>query len=143
MGFLDDVKKGAKDLGNKVSESTDDLQTGRKADQLFRDLGVLVYKAQIGQVDDTDAADTARVQAELAALVEAKGPLDLKLKTAAPPPPAPPAPAIGRGPCATRAPGPPGATRAATSARTARRRGARRSRPGCSRAAGPPGSTGR
>ena len=123
MGFLDDVKKGAKDLGNKVSESTDDLQTGRKADQLFHDLGVLTYKAETGQSADTDGAERVRIDAELRALVEAKGALDLKLKTGGAPTSGPAGPAGRRGRAgSTRPAGAAGAARASRPRRLAKPR---------------------
>ena len=56
MGFLDDLKKGAKDLGSKASEATDDLQTDRKTDQLLHDLGALTWKAEHGPAEETDRA---------------------------------------------------------------------------------------
>lgn len=115
MGFLDKAKAAVSDVAQKGQETLDSASTKKKADTLFRDLGVLTYAEAQGRVTEASQTEIQRVMGELQALEASSGPLDTTLKTAvpdAPPPPAsagapdtaPPPPGAGAAP-----PPPPGA----------------------------------
>lgn len=98
MGFLDKAKAAVSDVAQKGQETLDQATTKKKADTLFRDLGVLTYAEAQGRVTEASQAEIQRVMGELQALEASSGPLDTTLKTAVPdasPPPggaAPPPP---------------------------------------------------
>ena len=113
MGFLDDVKKGASNLGNSINTSVSGQQTSHRVSNLLHDLGALTWAAKIGQAGPDDATEWARIEAELTEIATAGGAVDVSLKTGATPPPPPPpaaadardpAPSSGRGRCAGPAP---------------------------------------
>ena len=56
MGFLDDVKKGASNLGNSINTSVSGQQTSHRVGNLLHDLGALTWAAKIGQAGPDDAA---------------------------------------------------------------------------------------
>ncbi len=93
MGFLDDLKKGANDLGNSISGTVGNAQSGQKASNLLHDLGALTWAAKVGQGGPNDSEEWARIEAELTQLAADGTVIDLKLKTSAAPPPPPPGPA--------------------------------------------------
>jgi hypothetical protein len=102
MGFLDDLKKGADNLGSKLNESFSGQSgpTQSQAEPLLRDLGVLTYLDQSGRLTEDLQPHVTRVLGEIQAL-EAQGlVLDVALRSAPPPPPA----SVGA------TPPPPGAT---------------------------------
>jgi hypothetical protein len=112
MGFLDDVKKGASNLGNSLNTSVSGQQTSHRVGNLLHDLGALTWAAKIGQAGPDDATEWARIEAELTEIASAGGAIDVSLKTgSAPPPPPPPAatdaPAPPPPPAAAEAPAPP------------------------------------
>ncbi len=89
MGFLDDLKKGADNLGNKLNESFSGQggPTQSQAEPLLRDLGVLTLLDQTGRLTEEQQPHVTRVLGELQAL-EAQGlVLDVALRSAPPPPP--------------------------------------------------------
>lgn len=111
MGFLDDLKKGADGLGNKLNQSFSGSAgpTQSQAEPLLRDLGVLTYLDQMGRLTDDQQPHVTRVLGEIQAL-EAQGlVLDVALRSAPPPPPGstPPPPGAGT---ATPPPPAPGGT---------------------------------
>jgi hypothetical protein len=114
MGFLDDLKRGADQLSNKVNQSLSGqpgAPSAKQADPLFRDLGVLTYLDQTGQLTEAQQADVARVMGELGQLAAQGVVLDMALRTAPPPPPgaAPPPPGSAPpAPGAAPVPPPPG-----------------------------------
>jgi hypothetical protein len=112
MGFLDDLKRGADQLGTKVNQGLSG-QSGasgaRQADPLFRDLGVLAYLDRAGQLTESQQAEMTRVLGELQELADQDVVFDLALRTAPPPAPgaaAPPPP--GGAPTPPPPPPPPG-----------------------------------
>ena len=111
MGFLDDVKKGASNLGNSINSSVSGQQTSHRVSNLLHDLGALTWAAKIGQAGPDDATEWARIEAELTEIAPAGGAVDVSLKTGAtPPPPPPPAAADAAAPpppAAPDAPAPP------------------------------------
>jgi hypothetical protein len=114
MGFLDDLKKGADNLGNKLNQglSGQSGPTQSQADPLLRDLGVLTYLDQMGRLSEDQQAHVTRVIGELQAL-EAQGlVLDVGLRSA--PPPAPGAAATPPPPASSDASPPPPPAPAAT-----------------------------
>jgi hypothetical protein len=89
MGFLDDLKKGADNLGNKLNESFSGQggPTQSQADPLLRDLGALTFLDQTGRLTADQQPHVVRILSELQAL-EAQGlVIDLALRSAPPPPP--------------------------------------------------------
>ena len=129
MGFLDKLQQTAKETLDKGKDKLDDVQAGKKADQLLRDLGAWYYAGRTGRDSGDAAGHVERLVAELQAHEAEHGPLDQKAKAAAaeaeatpappPPPPAggstppPPPPPAGEStpppppPPATPAPPPP------------------------------------
>ena len=106
MGFLDDLKKGADNLGNKLNESFSGQggPTQSQAEPLLRDLGALTFLDQTGRLTAEQQPQVVRILGELQAL-EAQGlVIDVALRSAPPPPPGA---AVGATP-----PPPPGASRA-------------------------------
>ena len=93
MGFLDDVKKGASNLGNSINSSVSGTQTAHRVTNLLHDLGALTWAAKIGQAGPDDATEWARIEAELTEISQGGGSVDVSLKTSAAPPPPPPPPA--------------------------------------------------
>jgi hypothetical protein len=89
MGFLDDLKKGADNLGNKLNESLSGHggPTQSQAEPLLRDLGVLTFLDQTGRLTEQQQPHVARVLGELRALEGQGLVLDVALHTAPPPPP--------------------------------------------------------
>jgi hypothetical protein len=139
MGFLDKAKAAVTDVAQKGQETLDGATNKKKADALFRDLGVVTYAEAQGRQSEESQAEIERILGDLRALEAATGPLDTTVKTGqpetppppvsaggAPPPPgspeasaAPPAPGAGAPPApgepapppaATPAPPPPAAT---------------------------------
>lgn len=89
MGFLDDLKKGADNLGNKLNESFSGQggPTQSQAEPLLRDLGVLTFLDQNGRLTEAQQPHVERILGELQAL-EAQGlVLDVALRSSPPPPP--------------------------------------------------------
>jgi hypothetical protein len=107
MGFLDDLKKGANDLGSSISGSVNSTSGPQRAANLLHDLGALTWAAKTGQGGPDDAEEWARIEAELNQLAADGTAVDVKLKTAVAPPPPPPAAA------APAPPAPPAADSAA------------------------------
>jgi hypothetical protein len=104
MGFLDDLKKGADNLGNKLNESFSGQggPTQSQAEPLLRDLGALTFLDQTGRLTEEQQPHVVRIIGELQAL-EAQGlVIDVALRSAPPPPPGA---AVGASP-----PPPPGAS---------------------------------
>ena len=114
MGFLDKAKAAADNLAAKADEAisgaTSGPQAGPPPEKCFRDLGMLAYLEATGR--DFPAAERERLLTALRD-AEGRGPLNLTLQTAAPPPAAvPPPPGAGvppppPGPGAAQAPAPP------------------------------------
>jgi hypothetical protein len=104
MGFLDDLKKGADNLGNKLNQglSGQSGPTQSQADPLLRDLGVLTYLDQMGRLGEEQQAEVTRVLGELQSLEGQGLVLDVALRSAPPPPPGtaatPPPPAASGAP---------------------------------------------
>jgi hypothetical protein len=94
------------DVAQKGQETLDTATSKKKADTLFRDLGVLTYAEAQGRVSEESQAEITRVMGELQALEATSGPLDTTLKTAVPDAPPPP----GSAPGAAAPPPAPGAT---------------------------------
>ncbi len=92
MGFLDDVKKGANNLGSSINNTVNSAQSGQRVSNLLHDLGALTWAAKTGQGGPDDAQEWARIEGELNQLAADGTAIDLHLKTAAVPPPPPPAP---------------------------------------------------
>ncbi|HVN50105.1 MAG TPA: hypothetical protein VMT43_01665, partial [Acidimicrobiales bacterium] len=114
MGFLDDLKKGANDLGNSINSSVSGTQSANRVGNLLHDLGALTWAAKTGQAGPNDATEWARIEAELNEIAASGGAVDVSLKTAAAPAPPPPtAPAPPPPPPAAAAPAPPPPTGAA------------------------------
>lgn len=116
MGFLDDLKKGADNLGSKLNESLSGQggPSQSQAEPLLRDLGVLTYLDQNGRLTDEQKPHVERVLGELQALEGQGLVIDVALRSAPPPPPGaatgatpPPPPAPG---AAVPPPPAPGAT---------------------------------
>jgi len=105
MGFLDDLKKGADNLGNKLNESFSGQggPSQSQADPLLRDLGVLTFLDQTGRLTDEQKPHVERILGELHALEGQGLVIDVALRSAPPPPPSA---ATG----ATPPPPPPGGT---------------------------------
>jgi hypothetical protein len=120
MGFLDKAKAAVNDVAQKGQETMDSASTKKKADALFRDLGVVSYAEAEGRTSDESQAEIERILTDLRSLAASAGPLDTTVKTgvseAAPPPPGdtapPPAPggAAAPPPPGGAAPPPPGDT---------------------------------
>ncbi len=91
MGFLDDLKKGANDLGSSISGSVNSTSGPQRVANLLHDLGALTWAAKTGQGGPDDSEEWARIEAELNQLAADGTAIDVKLKTAAAPPPPPPA----------------------------------------------------
>ena len=108
MGFLDDIKKGASDLGNSINSSVSGAQGAQRATNLLHDLGALTWAAKTGQAGPNDSEEWARIEAELTAMADGGQTVDVSLKTSATPPPPPPAAAApAPPPPAAAAPAPP------------------------------------
>jgi hypothetical protein len=109
MGFLDDLKKGADNLGNKLNQglSGSSGPSQAQAEPLLRDLGVLTFLDQTGRLTEAQQGEVSRVLGELQALEGQGLQIDTALRSAPPPPPgsAPPPPGAPAG-----TPPPPGAT---------------------------------
>jgi hypothetical protein len=120
MGFLDDLKKGADNLGNKLNTSLSGQggPTQSQAEPLLRDLGVLTYLDQQGRLTEDLQPHVTRVLGEIQELEGQGLVLDVGLRSAPPPPPAgvgttPPPPGVTAPPPAPGGavpPPPPGAT---------------------------------
>lgn len=110
MGFLDKAKAAVSDVAQKGQDTMDSASTKKKADALFRDLGVVTYAEAEGRASDESKAEIERIVTDLRALEASSGPLDTTVKTgvveAAPPPPGGAAPPPAPGSAA--APPPPG-----------------------------------
>jgi len=121
MGFLDDLKKGADNLGTKINQglSGQGGPSQSQAEPLLRDLGVLTYLDQMDRLTEDQQPHVTRVLGEIQAL-EAQGlVLDVALRSAPPPPPggaaAPPLPGSATPPPpapGSATPPPPGGTAA-------------------------------
>lgn len=79
MGFLDKAKETitkatetAKDKLDDVKDKIDDVKDRRKAEDLFEELGRIVYRQRTGRGAPADDDDVVRLVAELRAL-EAEG----------------------------------------------------------------------
>lgn len=113
MGFLDDLQRGADSITKTVTGTVDDTQARYRADALFHDYGLLIFRQQTGASLPTDAAELERVWSELHAHLTQNPSLVPALKTAlvpAPPPlsaAAPPPPPPGAVPAAVQPPPPP------------------------------------
>jgi hypothetical protein len=96
MGFLDDLKKGADNLGNKLNQSLSGTSgpTQAQAEPLLRDLGVLTFLDQTDRLTEAQQGEVNRVLGELQALESQGLQIDTALRSAPPPPPgsAPPPP---------------------------------------------------
>jgi hypothetical protein len=110
MGFLDDLKKGADQLGSKLNQSLSGTSgpSQSQAEPLLRDLGVLTYLDQMGRLTEDQQAHVTRIIGELQALEGQGLVLDVALRSAPPPPPG--AGATPPPPGATAPPPAPGAT---------------------------------
>lgn len=109
MGFLDDLKKGADNLGNKLNDSFSGQSgpTQSQADPLLRDLGALTFLDQTGRLTEDQQPHVVRILSELQAL-EAQGlVIDLALRSAPPPPPGAAVGATPPPPAGAAAPVPP------------------------------------
>lgn len=99
MGFLDDLQRGADSLTKSVTGAVDDTQSRFRADHLFYDYGLLVYRQQTGTALPNDPAELERVWNDIHTHLIQNPTLALPLKTT--PTPAPPLP----GPQAPLSPG--------------------------------------
>jgi hypothetical protein len=106
MGFLDKAKAAVTDVAQKGQETLDGATNKKKADALFRDLGVVTYAEAQGRQSEESQAEIERILADLRELEATTGPLDTTVKTGQPETPPPPASAGG-------APPPPGGAPAA------------------------------
>jgi hypothetical protein len=89
MGFLDDLKKGADNIGTKINQglSGQGGPSQSQAEPLLRDLGVLTYLDQMDRLTEDQRPHVTRIIGEIQAL-EAQGlVLDVALRSAPPPPP--------------------------------------------------------
>lgn len=114
MGFLDDLQRGADSITKTVTGTVDDTQARYRADALFHDYGLLIFRQQTGTSLPTDAAELERVWADIHAHLAQNPTLVPALKTAlAPPPPPPgaqpPPPPPGSAPAEASPPPPAGA----------------------------------
>jgi len=112
MGFLDDLQRGADSITKTVTGTVDDTQARYRADSLFHDYGLLIFRQQTGASLPTDAAELERVWSELHAHLAQNSSLVPALKTAlapAPPPPSatPPPPPPSSVPAGVQPPPPP------------------------------------
>src|SRR5688572_16464157 len=87
---MDQVKAAANDLKDSVERSLASGNAARDVERHYRDLGMLTYLQDTGRA--IDAADRARIVAELRAAEAAGAMTAFTLQTAAPPPPPPPPP---------------------------------------------------
>jgi hypothetical protein len=111
MGFLDKAKAAVNDVAQKGQETLDGASTKKKADALFRDLGVVTYAEAQGRTSEESQAEIERILTDLRAVEAASGPLDTTVKTGQPETPPPPASGGGAPPPpggASAAPPPPG-----------------------------------
>lgn len=100
MSFLDKAREKATKLASTAKDKVDDFKDQRKADDLLADLGRLTYRQHTAQTEPGDAAQIAKLVADLQDL-EAQGAMivptadaDAEPITTDPlPPPPPPAPA--------------------------------------------------
>ena len=107
MGFLDDVKKGASNLGNSINSSVSGQQTAHRVGNLLHDLGALTWAVQHGQAGPDADGERARIEAELTEIAAGGGEIDLSLKTSAAPAPPSPPPSTAPSPDGSSGPPPP------------------------------------
>lgn len=103
MGFLDKVKESAsaaasatKEAAQKGQAKVEEMQAGKQADGLLRDLGAAAYAQQTGRGTETSDSDIERIMAALQQHEAQHGPINLALTSGAaastaPPPTAQPA----------------------------------------------------
>ena len=68
MSFLDKAKEKASQLTQQAKEKIDDIKDTRKADDLFDDLGRILYRQRTERGDAGDDAAIADLVAQLQAL---------------------------------------------------------------------------
>lgn len=72
MGFLDKAKETITKATETAKDKIDDVKDRRKADDLFEELGRIVYRQRTDRGSPADDDDVVRLVAELQAL-EAEG----------------------------------------------------------------------
>jgi len=68
MGFLDKAKEQVHKVVESTKDKVDDIKDKRKANELFDDLGRIVYRQHTNRAAEGDEAEIARIVAELQAL---------------------------------------------------------------------------
>ena len=90
MGFLDKATEKLSKVTEQAKDKIDDVKDKRKSGSLLEDLGRIVFRQNSGRAKDDDAAEIARIVAELRAL-EATG-VEVIPSDQPPPPETPPTP---------------------------------------------------